>query len=45
MTHATLHTSEGPVEIELFPGEAPNTVENFTKLVGRGSTTASRSTA
>ena len=36
MTHATLHTSEGPVEIELFPGEAPNTVENFTKLVGEG---------
>src|SRR2546430_2764399 len=36
MTHATLHTSEGPVEIELFHGEAPNTVENFTKLVGEG---------
>ena len=36
MTHATLHTSEGPVEIELFPGEAPNTVENFTKLIGEG---------
>ena len=36
MTHATLHTSEGPVEIELFPGEAPKTVENFTKLAGDG---------
>jgi len=36
MTHATLHTSKGPVEIELFPGEAPSTVENFTKLAGEG---------
>ncbi len=36
MTHATLHTSEGPVEVELFPGDAPKTVENFTKLVGEG---------
>ncbi len=36
MTHATLHTSEGPVEIELFPNEAPKTVENFTRLAGEG---------
>src|SRR5262245_11778581 len=36
MTHATLHTSEGPVELELFPGDAPKTVENFTKLAGDG---------
>ena len=36
MTHATLHTSAGPVEVELFPGEAPKTVENFTKLAGDG---------
>ena len=36
MTQATFHTSEGPVEIELFPGEAPKTVENFTKLAGEG---------
>jgi cyclophilin family peptidyl-prolyl cis-trans isomerase len=36
MTHATLHTSEGPVGIELYPGEAPKTVENFTKLAGEG---------
>ncbi len=31
-----LHTSEGPVEVELFPDEAPKTVENFTKLAGEG---------
>jgi len=36
MTRATLHTSEGPVEVDLFPGEAPKTVENFTKLTGEG---------
>jgi cyclophilin family peptidyl-prolyl cis-trans isomerase len=36
MTRATLHTSEGPVELELFPGEAPKTVDNFTKLAGEG---------
>jgi peptidyl-prolyl cis-trans isomerase B (cyclophilin B) len=36
MTHATLHTSEGPVEVQLFPDEAPKTVENFTKLAGEG---------
>ncbi|MEO5576149.1 MAG: peptidylprolyl isomerase [Gaiellaceae bacterium] len=36
MTNATLHTSAGPIEIELFPNEAPKTVENFTKLAGEG---------
>jgi cyclophilin family peptidyl-prolyl cis-trans isomerase len=36
MTHATLHTSEGAVELRLFPDEAPKTVENFTKLAGEG---------
>ena len=36
MTQATLHTSEGPVEIELFPNEAPKTVENFVKLAKDG---------
>ena len=36
MTNATLHTSEGPIEIELHPNEAPKTVENFTKLAGDG---------
>jgi peptidyl-prolyl cis-trans isomerase B (cyclophilin B) len=36
MTQATLHTSEGSIEIELFPEEAPKTVANFTKLSGDG---------
>ena len=36
MTRATLHTREGAIELELYPGEAPKTVENFTKLVGGG---------
>ena len=36
MTQATLHTTEGPIEIELYPGEAPKTVENFTKLASDG---------
>jgi cyclophilin family peptidyl-prolyl cis-trans isomerase len=36
MTKATLHTSEGPIELELFPNEAPKTVDNFTKLANDG---------
>ena len=36
MTQATLHTSEGPIEVALFPAEAPKTVANFTKLAGDG---------
>jgi cyclophilin family peptidyl-prolyl cis-trans isomerase len=36
MTTATMHTSEGAIELELFPGEAPKTVENFTKLAADG---------
>ena len=36
MTQATLHTSEGPIEIELFPDDAPKTVANFTKLAAEG---------
>jgi len=36
MDKATLHTSEGQIELELFPNEAPKTVENFTRLVGDG---------
>ncbi len=36
MTQATLHTSEGAIEIELFPEDAPRTVANFTKLAGEG---------
>jgi len=31
-----LHTSEGSIEIELFPDDAPKTVENFTKLAADG---------
>jgi cyclophilin family peptidyl-prolyl cis-trans isomerase len=33
---ATLHTNHGLVEIELFPNEAPKTVDNFTKLARDG---------
>jgi cyclophilin family peptidyl-prolyl cis-trans isomerase len=36
MTYATLHTSEGPIELELFSEDAPKTVENFTSLAGSG---------
>ena len=36
MTKATFHTSEGSIELELFPDDAPKTVENFTKLAGEG---------
>ena len=36
MTRATLHTSEGAIELELYPAEAPKTVENFTRLAGEG---------
>jgi cyclophilin family peptidyl-prolyl cis-trans isomerase len=36
VSRAVLHTSEGDVELELFPEEAPKTVANFTKLVGEG---------
>ena len=36
MTRATMHTSEGPIELELYPGDAPKTVENFTRLAGEG---------
>jgi cyclophilin family peptidyl-prolyl cis-trans isomerase len=32
MSSATMHTNHGPIEIELFPGEAPKTVDNFLKL-------------
>jgi cyclophilin family peptidyl-prolyl cis-trans isomerase len=33
---ATLHTSHGVVEVELFDDDAPKTVGNFTKLAGDG---------
>ena len=36
MTHATIHTTEGAVSVELFDEDAPKTVQNFTKLVGEG---------
>ena len=34
--NATLHTNHGPMELELFPDDAPKTVENFTKLARDG---------
>ena len=36
MSKAVLHTSEGDVELELFPDDAPKTVANFTKLAADG---------
>jgi cyclophilin family peptidyl-prolyl cis-trans isomerase len=33
---ATLHTSEGAIVLELYPDDAPKTVENFVKLSGDG---------
>jgi cyclophilin family peptidyl-prolyl cis-trans isomerase len=36
MAGAVLNTSEGAVELELFPDDAPRTVENFTKLAQDG---------
>jgi len=32
MSTATLHTSAGPIQLELFDEDAPKTVENFRKL-------------
>ena len=32
MSQATLHTNHGAIEIELFEGDAPKTVDNFVKL-------------
>jgi len=32
MSRATLHTNEGAIELELYPDDAPKTVENFVKL-------------
>jgi len=32
MSSITMHTNHGPIEIELFDGDAPKTVDNFTKL-------------
>src|SRR5436190_24224377 len=36
MSAATLHTSHGPIEVELFDGEAPKTVDNIRKLAEDG---------
>ena len=36
MTNATMQTNHGTIELELFDGEAPKTVENFTKLAREG---------
>jgi peptidyl-prolyl cis-trans isomerase B (cyclophilin B) len=36
MPNATFHTNHGAIEIELFPADAPKTVENFEKLARDG---------
>lgn len=36
MSTATMHTSRGPIELELFDEQAPVTVQNFTKLAADG---------
>ena len=36
MSRATLHTTAGPVTLELFDEDAPNTVANFRKLATDG---------
>ena len=36
MTKALFKTDEGNITFELFPNDAPNTVNNFTKLIKEG---------
>jgi cyclophilin family peptidyl-prolyl cis-trans isomerase len=36
MSSATMNTSQGAIEIELFDEDAPKTVENFTTLAQKG---------
>jgi peptidyl-prolyl cis-trans isomerase B (cyclophilin B) len=36
MTNATMETTHGTIELELFDGEAPKTVENFKTLAQDG---------
>ena len=36
MSEATLHTNQGPIKIEFFDDDAPQTIENFRKLAGDG---------
>jgi len=36
MTTAVIETAKGTIELELFDQDAPNTVKNFTDLIGKG---------
>jgi peptidyl-prolyl cis-trans isomerase B (cyclophilin B) len=36
MSHATLHTTHGPITVELYTEDAPKTVENFESLAAKG---------
>jgi len=36
VSRATLHTNEGAIEVELYPDDAPKTLENFEKLSREG---------
>jgi peptidyl-prolyl cis-trans isomerase B (cyclophilin B) len=36
MSTATMNTTQGPIELELFDADAPKTVENFRKLAADG---------
>ena len=36
MTKALFETDAGNINIELFSNDAPNTVNNFTKLISEG---------
>ena len=36
MTTAVIETPKGTIELELFEQDAPNTVKNFTDLIGKG---------
>jgi peptidyl-prolyl cis-trans isomerase B (cyclophilin B) len=36
MSSATLQTNQGAIQLELFDGDAPKTVENFRKLAADG---------
>ena len=36
MTNALIETDAGQIKIELFSNDAPNTVNNFTKLINEG---------
>jgi cyclophilin family peptidyl-prolyl cis-trans isomerase len=36
VSKAVFNTSEGPIELELYPEDAPKTVANFERLAGEG---------